>query len=622
MSHRHAIGATLLCLAVLLVTIAQGAGPWMQVRSTHFRVVGEASASTLRDVARRLEEFRNAVFQMLPGRQSEVPTIVVLFADYASFRPFGLSDMHREVPAYFVEGLDAAYVVALLADPGDPYARLRHEYTHAYAATAYANAPAWFNEELAEYFSTCTISEDGTRATVGGLITVYAGILRQHWLPLHSVIGAARDSPLYQNAESAGTFYAESWALVHYLLEDSSRRAQVHQFLTGWDPTTPPQEAFQSAFGCSIDQMESRLRDYVKRSAFASQVTVLPHAIADRTAAVAEQLGDGAVEARLGDLLAHLGRTDEADQRLQSAVRLAPGLADGYMALGQLRLGQNRDVEALEHLRKAAALGADDFDAQMSYGRALLARSAMLSPEQSAEMRAAFERAVTLRPISPEALSGAARAYLFEGKRLDQARALAERAAQIDPSNGDHQLLLARIQAQRGNVSGSLDRLGSLSTSSLPGIAEQARMMAREIDENRARDETTGHPLAGGGESVGIGPSRVVFLRKMNADEQRVFGVLEQIECATPTREMVLVVRSGDRVLRFAMPATGATFKSYRDDVKATLVCGARDPDERVLVTWRPTGAAGENTVPASRLAAVEWVPKNYQPDEGDRKKR
>lgn len=619
MTRNVGILAVVLCVTLLLAAAGHGATRWIEVRSRHFRVVGETSEGIVREAARRLEEFREALFQLLPGRRTDALTIAVLFADDSSFRPFGFerNGVRREVRAYFVEAPDDGYVVVRLTGPGDFHPHLLHEFTHAYTATSFPNAPAWFSEGLAEYFSTCKVSDDGTRATVGEAVVTHPKILRRQWLPLHSVLGASKDSPLYLTARWAGPFYAESWALVHYLLQNSVRRAQLQAFLANWDPTTPYQQDFQSAFGCSIDQMEARLQEYVRGGEFTSHVTVLPHSVMDMTATVAEQLGDAAVEARLGDLLAHLGRVDEAEQRLQNALRLAPRLADVHQALGRMRLMQDKELEGLQYLRQAASLAKEDFDVQADYGRVLLRRTATISPEQLAEARTAFERALALRPNSPEALSGAARACLAAGERLDEAQKYAERAAQTDPSNPEHQLLLADIEARRGNATGAQRRLGSLTASSAPGIAERARMMAKRVAANDGPSETTGTGSPSrGGEAVAIGPTRFVYLRRMNPDEQRVFGILERIECDPGTRVMTLAVRSGERVVRFAVPPKGVTFISYREDVKATLDCGARDPGERVLVTWRPTAAGDEKTVPAGQLVAVEWVPRNYLPDE------
>ena len=62
---------------------------WLQVRSPHFTVMGEAGARDLRLVAERMELLHAALGQMTGSTQVETSDVtIVVFKTQAGFRPF------------------------------------------------------------------------------------------------------------------------------------------------------------------------------------------------------------------------------------------------------------------------------------------------------------------------------------------------------------------------------------------------------------------------------------------------------------------------------------------------------------------------------------------------------
>src|SRR5947207_11671422 len=78
---------------------AAAADKWVSVRSKNFLLVGNASASAIRRVARDLEEFRAAFAQVFPGfsRRASEPITVVVFKNDSGFRPY--KPLYRGKPA-------------------------------------------------------------------------------------------------------------------------------------------------------------------------------------------------------------------------------------------------------------------------------------------------------------------------------------------------------------------------------------------------------------------------------------------------------------------------------------------------------------------------------------------
>ena len=152
-------------IALLLSLLAFGSSSanvfakdnWTSVRSKNFLLVGNASEKDIREVATRLEQFREVFSRLFTNLNinSPVPTTVVVFKNHDSYRPFQLNARNA---GYFQSGPDVNYIaLKLIKDPGtvqDPYTIIFHEYTHLLIRTATGNVPLWFNEGMAEYYST------------------------------------------------------------------------------------------------------------------------------------------------------------------------------------------------------------------------------------------------------------------------------------------------------------------------------------------------------------------------------------------------------------------------------------------------------------------------------------
>ena len=72
-------------------------------------------------------------------------------------------------------------------------------------------------------------------------------------------------SPEYNETSRRGGFYAESWALVHYLISGNpERRQQAAEYLRLAQAGTPPDQIFAKAFGADPAALERELRAYVQ----------------------------------------------------------------------------------------------------------------------------------------------------------------------------------------------------------------------------------------------------------------------------------------------------------------------------------------------------------------------
>ena len=96
-----------------------------------------------------------------------------------------------------------------------------HEFVHLLVNNSVRSMPLWFNEGLAEYYATFEVQRVGRIARPRNVQEDHVLLLRDRFLPLESIVAVDHDSPLYNESDKTSIFYAESWALVHYLLMGS-----------------------------------------------------------------------------------------------------------------------------------------------------------------------------------------------------------------------------------------------------------------------------------------------------------------------------------------------------------------------------------------------------------------
>lgn len=243
---------------------------WLEIRTANFRFFSNAGRSATRRVAADLEELRAVLGQLTDyNLQSPVPTQIYVFKGEKSFRQF--KTIYRDQPAavtgYFI-GTDTANYIALNADSADASAIVYHEYVHHVSNINLWYLPLWFSEGLAEVYESFMV--DGDTVYIGLPILRHIAVLRRTSLiPLDLFLTVDRDSELYNEIDRKGIFYAQSWALVHYLLlGDEERRQQLYLYLQMLRTGMPEDVAFAKAFSNDYDALARELRGYVRSFRF------------------------------------------------------------------------------------------------------------------------------------------------------------------------------------------------------------------------------------------------------------------------------------------------------------------------------------------------------------------
>jgi tetratricopeptide (TPR) repeat protein len=624
--------ARLWCLILAMqcgTSLVHGTETWTKVRSNNFLLVGNASEKQIKDVAVRLEQFREGFGRLLTGfrRESPVTTTVIVFKNSASFDPFKPVYQGRpsNVAGYFQSGEDVNYITLTTEQLAtDPYQIIFHEYVHLLLHNTVRNVPPWFDEGLAEYYSTFAVEEQGRKVVLGRVIPSHLQLLRQTSIPLQTLLSVDRRSAYYNEREKTGIYYAQSWALLHYLIlgNDRKRQPQLSTFLELLRDGAKTERAFQEAFQTDPETLENELSTYLRRTTFPLQVIGLRQGITPKVTLTSSLMSQAEAQAYLGDLLLHTDRLDEASAVLEKALALNPRLSLAHESLGIVRVKQKRFDDALHHLRKAEAANPSNYLTHYYYAFAL-SRSGMddgltvTAYDQGMvdTMRAELRRAIELNPDFPESYVLLAFVNLVQEERLDESIELVSHALKLAPGRDDYVFVLAQLHMRKQDFATARSVLTPMlrenadetTRKSALTLLNSMKTIEEQLDRLRAVNDAVGN--AAKGSTHDNEPSLELFLRKLQKGEQRVQGFLDRVEC---TQERILFsINTGRQML--TLQASGlerVRFVTFTPDVRGEISCGHRRPPNAVVVTYRK--AAEPRPRNDGEMVAVEFVPATF----------
>ena len=288
---------------------AAGAAPskWTRLRTPNFTLLGEHGDKPLRRVAERMEQFREVFGRVFPStrRPMPAPIVVHVFGSERAYQPFMplFNGKRVDVGGYF-QPTSGAYYITLSTEAGErAYPTIFHEYVHLLVGTTLADVPVWFNEGLAEYYSTYQMFGD-REASLGRVKEEHVFELRERFIPLKELLAVDHRSPLYNEGDRRGVFYAESWALVHYLLiGNPQRKGQVGDLppeVRRRRGAGPPRSARPSA--AAEVELEKELQRYVSQSLYRSTRVSFADKVAIDKDWIVDQPSDADGQAAYADL--------------------------------------------------------------------------------------------------------------------------------------------------------------------------------------------------------------------------------------------------------------------------------------------------------------------------------
>jgi len=440
---------TILILAIFVFAIpARAADKWTSVQSKNFLLVGNASESQIRDVAENLELFRTAYgkFVKLPEKAASVGTTVIVFKSDASFRPYKPTYQGKpaNIAGYFQGGVDQNLIV-LSAEIETPRV-IYHEYVHKLMSDNFASMPPWFQEGFAECFSALEIEGRDKKLRLGRAIGEHVALLNERrFLPLEQLFAITNESKEYNEEEKQGLFYAESWALVHYMmLGPTDRVNKFFEFLGGLNKGTPPAAVFERVFQTDLSTFQKTFEAYIQqRVSWPAMELNSPGRLDRNKDMTARTLSGAEAEFYLGEMLLHDGRLDDAEPHIKAALRLDPNLAGAQAAMGRLLLRQNKDADAMAYFKRATELDPGNYLAHYYYGSAIHGDNRMLTEAEWPAARAELLQAINLAPQFTAASELLANLNLVRNAEIPQTIELLRKARTFAPGNDNLVVMLA-----------------------------------------------------------------------------------------------------------------------------------------------------------------------------------
>ena len=141
-------------------------------------------------------------------------------------------------------------------------------------------------------------------------------------------------------------FYAQSWALTHYLFfgDKGAHEPQLRAFMQGLQTGDPPDVVFKRVFGEDLGPLDGALRQYVNLMQLPAirlklPLVDLPNDASPLTQADAEQIQ--------ADLLERQGAFDESNEHLERALLLNPDSVSAQLTKARSLVAQDKADDAL-----------------------------------------------------------------------------------------------------------------------------------------------------------------------------------------------------------------------------------------------------------------------------------
>jgi tetratricopeptide (TPR) repeat protein len=559
-------------LLVLLLTIAAviasaKTDSWLQVRTPHFIVLTNSNEKQGRHIADQFERMRAVFHKRFPNAHVDPgsPIIVIAVKDKKDFQALEpeayLAKGQIQLAGLFLRAPDKNYVLLRLDAEGEhPYATVYHEYTHLVSGRAQEWLPLWLNEGLAEFYQNTEIKEK--EVLLGEPSTENLILLRQNrLLPLATLFAVDHNSPYYHEENKGSIFYAESWALTHYL-EITDRQANT-QRLTDYVQLVAKKvdavTAATRAFG-DLQALQKNLERYVAQASFYA-FKVPGSSEVDDSAFKLETVTPSQADAVRADFLAYDQRLKDSQALLDRVLHEDPNNVTAHETMGFLAFREGKLEEAEKWYEQAVKLDSQSYLAHYYY--AAIAMQEGLSADRAAQVEASLRLATNLNPDFAPAFDRLAAFYGMQHRNLDEAHILSLTAVQLDPSEVSFRLNGANLLMEMDRPKDAIAVLrNALTVSTDPAQTALIQSQLESLQQYQAQRERSQQDFrestrqgAQVEQSVDEGQPASTTSETGDRPElerrgprRTVKGILKDVQCSSPA-SMTLKVESASKPL-------------------------------------------------------------------------
>ncbi len=468
---------------------------WTEIRSAHFTVLTDAGEKQGRHILDQFERMRWVFQTLYPKASIDPPEPIIVIAAksekvFETMEPADyLAKGQMKLGGYYMHTQDKNYILLRLdAEYEHPFAAVYHEYTHVQFAGAAEWMPIWLNEGLAEFMQNTDIHDKDV--VLGEPSRDDILYLRQNTLiPLDVLFKIDATSPYYHEEQKGSVFYAESWALTHFLMV-SDRERHLHRiddYMNLLRQHVDPVTAGEQAFG-DLKKFQMQLDSYIHNGDYKQFVLSSAAAPIDESAYKVRSLTAVEADAAKADVLAYVGRSDDARALLENVLKEDPNNVQAHETMGFLEYRAQHREEAQRWYGEAVKLDSQDFLAHF-YFAALSMSDPGAATDQ--EIEDSLQAAIRLNSRFAPAYDRLAAFYAMRRENLDEARRMSVWAVQLDPGNVVYRMNAASVLIVMEKYSDAIAVLqAAAKVAKNPGEVEmvQTRIdQAKQIQSARAR---------------------------------------------------------------------------------------------------------------------------------------
>ena len=524
----------LISILALLFAVSSFASekPFTEVRSPNFRVLTNGSEHDARRIALEFEQMR-AVFAVgFPKMRLTTGAPLLIFAmqsenDMKALAPAMWKNHKGPMPAgLFDHGWEKQFaVVRIDQDVPGAYNVVYHEYVHTLLHSNFRWLPTWLDEGLAEYYGNTRFAPK--KSYVGAPSTRVYELKNRALIPLETLLVVNPWSYYRGDENQISTFYAESWALVHYLVfgTDMELGKKLSRFYAQLQGGEQQLKAFRETFG-DLKNVENGLEKYIQAFAFHAYSLENVTAIQAKDFS-SRKLTKAETDSEIAGYRLWERDTPEATDLVERALKEDPALGAAHEEKAFINFREGKDEDAVREFSRAHKLDKTLYLSQ--YFQAMMT-SKRETPEQREALRAELLQVNQVNFQFAPALVQLAILDFADGQ---YARALAtsRKAEQLEPSRAGYHLLSAEILLRMKHEKEA---------------AEYARYVAerwRGPDHNEAVALWSRIPVASR-------PADAIVVEEVEEQSQAAEGKMRSIACDEKSKNEV-TLQHGDDLMVF-----------------------------------------------------------------------
>lgn len=340
---------------------------WRCYQSPHFELYSHNGNEASRHLLHDLELLHAVFFEVLHLQERRPLSVTIYyFQGESAFRSYMTPAMRRNenLAGFYFQRPDRAMILLPSQYDSEEAQRLIfHEYIHHLTFISGERPALWYLEGIAELFSTIHVVDK--RLALGEPIQGHVTSMQAgEAMPLEELFSTQHDSPNYNETYRAGSFYAQSWALLHYWYFGHSDLAadRLEPFINytrqdeaNRDPAGR-RELFERTTGVTYQEMVKRLEHYMRGGHYGTGTIPLPK-IPGRASYTVRAVPRDEIREHLLELGYRINRDPTARLALLDGMEKEPGVARRFEVFGAEALADGDENEARARWLQAIEAG-------------------------------------------------------------------------------------------------------------------------------------------------------------------------------------------------------------------------------------------------------------------------